>query len=96
MKDRPTLSFYLLGPPQLRSGDKNIEIRRHKAMALLVYLAVTAQRHSRDELATMFWPDYSQSRSRANLRRCISELKASIGEQILCIEQDNLSLSPSI
>jgi len=96
MKDRPTLTLYLLGPPQIKLGDKNIKIQRHKAMALLVYLAVTAQRHSRDALATMFWADYSQSRARANLRRCISELKTSLGEQVLCIEQENLSLSPSI
>ena len=55
-----------MGSPQLRRGDKNVGIHRHKAMALLVYLAVTAQRHSRDALATLFWPNYSQSRARAN------------------------------
>ena len=95
MKARSQLTLYLMGSPQLRRGDKNVGIHRHKAMALLVYLAVTAQRHSRDALATLFWPNYSQSRARANLRRCISELKASLGGDVLLIEQENLSLSPS-
>ncbi len=39
------------------------------ALALLAYLAVTRQSHSRESLAALFWPDYDQSRAHAYLRR---------------------------
>jgi hypothetical protein len=40
-----------------------VETDRRKALALLAYLAVTKQSHSREALAALFWPDYDQSRA---------------------------------
>ena len=39
----------------------SIDLQRRKALALLIYLAVSGQPHSRDALATLFWPDLDQS-----------------------------------
>lgn len=70
--------LFLLGSPQIELAGERIEISRRKALALLIYLAVTRQAHSRDVLATLFYPDHSQSRSRAYLRRDLAVLNTSL------------------
>jgi predicted ATPase/DNA-binding SARP family transcriptional activator len=59
--------------------DVPIEVKPRKALALLIYLAVTAERQSRDSLATLFWPNSSQRRARKNLRSRLSELNLTLG-----------------
>ena len=61
------LHLYLLGPPQAELEDSPVDIQRRKVWALLVYLAVTGQPQRRDTLATLLWPDSSQSEARAAL-----------------------------
>ena len=49
-------------------------------MALLVYLVINPEFHSRNTLATLLWPGYDQTRARAALRRTLVTLKkAGIG-----------------
>jgi predicted ATPase/DNA-binding SARP family transcriptional activator len=86
----------LFGVPRFEREGKALNIRRRKAMAMLAYLAVTGQPHSRDSLATMFWPDYDQSSSRANLRRDLSRLKKELGDDVLDIEREQVAISPEI
>ena len=57
------LRLALLGPPQIELDGVPVEIKRRKATALLVYLAVTDQEHSRAHLATLFWPEYDEGRA---------------------------------
>jgi len=57
MANKKQLSFYLFGAPHLKRGDDLIEIPRRKAVALLAYLAVTRQIHTRPALATLLWPE---------------------------------------
>jgi predicted ATPase/DNA-binding SARP family transcriptional activator len=66
--------LYLFGPPRLEVNGEPIVITLRKAMAILVYLAVTRQPHRRDALATLFWPEKDQRSARANLRRTLYEL----------------------
>ena len=63
------IALYLFGSPRVEYRGEPVQIRRRKAMALLVYLAMTEQAHGRDALATMFWPESDQSTARAGLRR---------------------------
>ena len=49
----PRLSLFLLGAPRLELDDLLLELNNRKATALLAYLAVTRQTHSRDTLATL-------------------------------------------
>ena len=51
-----------------------VEIGRHKAMALLVYLAVNGGPHNRDVLSMFLWLEQDQSRARANLRDALPGL----------------------
>ena len=87
------LQFFLLGAPRLEQQHQNINLSRRKAIAALAYLAVTRQPHSRDELATLLWPDQDQSGARANLRRDLSTLRQILGNQTLLVDQDLVSLN---
>jgi len=66
------LYLYLLGPPRLELDGAPVHISYRKALALLAYLAVTGQPHSRDSLAALLWPENDQSSARAGLRRMLS------------------------
>ncbi|HEX5837526.1 MAG TPA: BTAD domain-containing putative transcriptional regulator [Anaerolineales bacterium] len=71
-------------------------IQRRKDLALLIYLVVTSQPHSRDTLANLLWPDLNQSDARSNLRKSLSRLKAELGEEYLSVSQDQAGIHPSI
>ncbi|MBW7882726.1 MAG: AAA family ATPase [Caldilineaceae bacterium] len=69
-----------------------MKIERRKALALLVYLAVAGEPHRRDTLATLFWPDYGQSRARAALRRTLSVLIKVLGRDALEVDREVIGL----
>jgi predicted ATPase/DNA-binding SARP family transcriptional activator len=87
------LALYLLGPPRIERDGQPVDVRRRKAVALLTYLAVTGQSHSRDALATLFWPEHDQSRARAGLRRTLASLKKGLGEGWLEVDRENVELN---
>jgi len=89
------LALYLLGSPRLELDGEPIEVGRRKAVALLAYLAVTGGCHSRDSLATLLWPEYDQSRARADLRRTLSVLNRTLGEEWLTVDRETTSLNPN-
>lgn len=92
----PILRIYLFGAPRFELDGKPIHIPRRKAIALLAYLVTTGSAHSRDSLATIFWPEYDQSKARANLRRELSRIKTSINKDIFTSEQENVGLNPDL
>jgi DNA-binding SARP family transcriptional activator len=73
------LDLYFLGSPRVYLDGANVEIDRRKVIALLAYLAVTAQRHSRDELAELLYGKQDREHARANLRQTLSFLRKAIG-----------------
>jgi predicted ATPase/class 3 adenylate cyclase len=99
------LALSLLGPSRIECDGKPIEIRRRKAMALLVYLSVTGRSHSRDALATLFWPEQDQSQARVSLRRALAALRkalrqpfdkaqdAALGEGWLDVDRETVGLN---
>lgn len=76
------LNLLFLGPPRIERDSQRVDIDTRKATALLAYLAATGQRHSRDSLAALLYPDSRQERARAALRRTLSSLKSAVGERI--------------
>ena len=76
-------ALYILGPPRLERDGIPLAFPRRRMMALLVYLALNPQGHSRDELATLLWSDQGQSSARSALRRTLSELRRLLGAQTL-------------
>jgi predicted ATPase/DNA-binding SARP family transcriptional activator len=90
------LSVSLFGPPQFKRGNEQISIQRRKDLALLIYLIVTSQPHSRDTLATLLWQDQGQADARSNLRKSLSRLKILLGEKSILVSQDRISLNPNL
>src|SRR6266511_5920679 len=77
------LKLLLFGSPRLERDGRPIELNLRKALALLVYLAVSGQPHSRDALATLLWPESDGREARARLRRTLHRLSQAIGDHIL-------------
>src|SRR5215472_6999526 len=95
MKRRYTMSrlaLYLFGPPHMERDGLPITTDTRKAIALLAYLAVTRQRHSRDALATLLWPEYDQPHARATLRRTLSALNKALAGDWLSIDRETIGL----
>lgn len=83
----------LFGGPILERDGTVINIETRKAMALLTYLAVTGQSHSREFLACLFWPDYDETRARGNLRRTLWGLRKTLGNACLEASPQLIGLS---
>lgn len=87
------LALYVLGPVRLERDGVPVAADTRKAIALLVYLVLTGEAHSRDTLAGLFWPDYDQSHARATLRRTLSALKDAVTAEALEIAHDTIGLA---
>lgn len=87
------LSVFLLGPPRVELAGTAIDLSRRKAMALLAYLLVTRQPHSREALAALFWPEADQSRAFAYLRTTLWTLNAALGDEWIAAERDTVDIS---
>lgn len=88
------LRFHLFGPPRLERSGETIKVSLHKAQALLAYLSVTRQSHSRDALAALFWPEDDHGKARGNLRRALSRLNVALGDGHLAADQETAALNP--
>jgi len=86
------LKLMVFGPPRLQRDGKTLELNLRRALALLVYLAVTGKPQSRDALATMLWPESDQSEARGRLRRTLHRLNETLGEGILDVGPDTICL----
>jgi predicted ATPase/DNA-binding SARP family transcriptional activator len=89
------LAIFLLGAPRIELDSRPVVPDTRKAVALLAYLAVTGERHTRDTLAALLWPEYDQSRSRAALRRTLSALKSAVEGYGLDARRDSVGLDPA-
>ena len=87
------LFINLFGPPRIELAGVPIIVDTRKAIALIAYLAVTRQQHSRDSLATLLWSENDQPHARAALRRTLSSLNKALGQRWLDIERETLGLN---
>ncbi|MAU08184.1 MAG: hypothetical protein CL607_00060 [Anaerolineaceae bacterium] len=76
------LSLALLGTFHATLNNKTLSnFRSSKVQGLLVYLALHHDEpHSRDILATLFWPDDPESIARQNLRQSLYQLRKVLGD----------------
>ena len=87
------LRLFCFGPPRVERDGRPLEIGLRKAWALLIYLAVTKQAHSRDALATLLWPQSDQRAGRASLRRTLHQLGQIVGASVLAVGPEMLGLA---
>jgi DNA-binding SARP family transcriptional activator len=60
-----------LGTPLIELDGQPIHLETRKATALLAYCCLSPQNLSREVLANLFWPEYDQKHTQANLRRSL-------------------------
>ena len=93
----PPLQVFLFGLPRLVRNGEGVTVGRKKTLAMLAYLTVTGQIHSRDILATLFFPENDAQSARANLRREIYWLGQALGKQILSVDREKAGIhQPSL
>jgi DNA-binding SARP family transcriptional activator/predicted ATPase len=71
------LQVRVLGRPAVDHAGTPVPLGR-KALALVGYLAVTGEAHSRRSLAGLLWSDHRDDRARANLRMTLTELRRAL------------------
>jgi DNA-binding SARP family transcriptional activator/predicted ATPase len=86
--DMDALYISALGSPQISLNGQGVEIKRRKAVALLVYLAVEGRSQSREFLSGLFWPEFEQSKAYAYLRRTLWEIKDVLGNGWLEVSRE--------
>jgi len=66
-------------------GEIRSVLAQPKRLALLVYLAVEAERgfHRRDQLFGLFWPELSQTHARQALRQALYVLRNALGDEVI-------------
>jgi predicted ATPase/DNA-binding SARP family transcriptional activator len=89
-----SLRLYLLGPPRLERDGGPLELDRRKNVALVAYLAVTGECHTREALITLLWPELEPSRARAGLRRNLSRLRKALGGEWLVADRETVGTDP--
>jgi DNA-binding SARP family transcriptional activator len=89
----PELRLSLLGSPRVEVGQYPLRLNRRKTLALLAYLAVTAQSQRRETLSALFWPDSPHPLTLSNLRRDLSILNATLGSDRLIYDRDDILLA---
>ena len=92
-------TIYLLGSVRVTHPvHGNLPLKIRKVVALLVYLAVEADKaHSRDKLLGLFWPNLPEKASRNNLRVALTRLSKSLGESTtpwLVSDRQSVQLNP--
>jgi len=86
------LRFSLFGTPRFECDGEPVKITRRKVTALLAYLAVTGQPHSREAVATLLWPDSDATSAYAYLRNALWMVKQTPIADCVGAEQDTLAL----
>jgi DNA-binding SARP family transcriptional activator/predicted ATPase len=92
MQSARRLRIMALGPPQVQLGDTPVTFTGRKAMALLVYLAVSGRVHSRDALAALLFDAATDERARAQLRSTLTYLRSQLREYLVAT-RDTIGLA---
>ncbi len=75
------LHIALLGMPEIRHNEQILTFPTRKTLALFLYLIVEGGMHSREKLATLFWPESDSAHSRGALRYTLAYLRAALREK---------------
>jgi DNA-binding SARP family transcriptional activator len=88
----PGLEISLLGPPRVRRAGEPVAFETRKATALLAHLALAERPRSRESLCALLWPSQDPEHARGALRRTLSTLRKSVGEEWVDAAGDSVAL----
>lgn len=87
-----SLHITLFGPPRAGLAGTPVSFHRGQTLALLAYLAASERPHSRDALATLFWPEQPAQMAHGALRRILYDLGRTVGKEWLEVEEHCVTL----
>lgn len=80
-----SLKIFVLGQFKLQANDLTLDLPARPAQSLLAYLALNAGViHRREKLASLLWPDATESNARGYLRRALWQIRK-------CLESGSLA-----
>jgi len=77
------LEIRLFGTPAILYNGQPLDVPRKMTRAMLYFLAANSQPVGRARLATFFWPELSDQKSRERLRDNLTKLRSSLPEPTL-------------
>jgi ABC-type oligopeptide transport system substrate-binding subunit/DNA-binding SARP family transcriptional activator len=83
-----TLLVHLLGPPRISRDGQPITIPGHRPLALLAYLLVSGEAHSRQHLVDLLFDNADDPR--ASLRWTLSKLRRAIGARYILSDRQQI------
>jgi predicted ATPase/DNA-binding SARP family transcriptional activator len=86
------IALHALGALRVEVDGAPVSIERRKALALLVYLAVTRQTHSRESLMALLWDELDASRAAGYLRTMLWTLTKTLGTDWLDADRENVGV----
>jgi DNA-binding SARP family transcriptional activator/predicted ATPase len=87
------LAIFALGPLRIEIDSHPVQTSRHKALALLVYLALHPGKQTRETLSGFLWPEYEQEKASAYLRRTLWEIHRMLGEGWLDADREAIGFN---
>jgi DNA-binding SARP family transcriptional activator len=87
------ISLKFFGSPRIEEAGSIVEMDTRKATALLAFLSVMGELHSRDAIANLLWPDYPEQGAKGALRRTLSTIRKALGERVLETIRDQIKLA---
>lgn len=87
---------YLLGTFRVERDGETVHLGRHKVEALLAYLALFPDIHTRDQLAALLWGDSPDQQARTSLRTALVTLRRALGDEIVIADRDTVQLNPDL
>ncbi|MBP6015663.1 MAG: tetratricopeptide repeat protein [Candidatus Promineofilum sp.] len=101
----PELRLSLLGPLTITLDGKPFDgIRLRPTLALCIYLASRPERHRREHLITLLWPDWPPASAQQNLRQNLYVLRQALPEidshnggpvPLVLADRDTLQFNPA-
>lgn len=86
--------FLWLGPPAIECDDTVIHVKTKKATALLAFLGLSSAPLSRENLASLFWPNFDPTHALVNLRRTLASINKALGSVTLVTDRENIYINP--
>lgn len=87
------LKLFWLGSPIIECDNVPVHMETRKATALMAYLSLSSSPQSRENLTTLFWPEFDQTHALANLRRTLFSLKQILGSDLLVSTHENVGIN---
>ena len=88
------LFISLLGEFRIEQDGELISLPTRKAEALLAFLILNPEKHTREKLAAIFWGDSPDSSARGSLRKALTFLRKHIYPEIVITTKDTVQLNP--